>query len=75
MLGLKEEIDLFQDSSWLVLIAILPLTYFVASMRERLKSVEKKLNVALEDYGVLRAHLYATGQAPADPRYPDDEAE
>ncbi len=44
-------------------------------MRERLKSVEKKLNVALEDYGVLRAHLYATGQAPADPRYPDDEAE
>ncbi|MEZ5465357.1 MAG: hypothetical protein R3F22_09105 [Lysobacteraceae bacterium] len=66
---------MFEDSSWLVLIAILPLTYFVASMRERLKSVEKKLSVALEDYEVLRNHLYAIGQAPEDPRYPVDETE
>jgi hypothetical protein len=44
-------------------------------MRERMKSMEKKLNTALEDYEVLRNHLRTAGIELTDPRYPLDDSE
>ena len=64
---------MFDDFSWLTFIAILPLTFYVASMRERLKSIEKKLNTALDDYETLRKHLQRSDPAFVDERYPEDE--
>lgn len=56
------------DASWLVLVGILPLTFYVASMRERMRIVERKLDAALSDYENLRAYIRSR-----DPAFPDAE--
>ena len=58
-----------------MLIAILPLIYFVASMRERMKAIERKLGIALKDYEVLRDHLWSIGIDVSDPRDPSNAEE
>lgn len=58
------------DASWLVLVGILPLTFYVASMRERMRVVERKLDAALSDYESLRAYIRSR-----DPEFQDAEAD
>ena len=57
------------SASWLAFIALLPVIFYVASMREKISSMEKKLDLTLETLDGLRRYLYEI-----DPQFDDERA-
>ena len=55
------------DVSWLVLVAILPVVFYTASTRNRVNSLEKKLDEVLGTLEGLRQYLYEL-----DPQFDDE---
>jgi hypothetical protein len=56
-----------EDVSWLVLVAILPVVFYVASTWERIRKVEKTLDLMLQNFEGLRQYLYEI-----DPQFEDE---
>jgi hypothetical protein len=55
------------DVSWLVLVAILPVVFYTASTRDRVKRLEAKLDEVLGTLEGLRLYLYEI-----DPQFDDE---
>jgi hypothetical protein len=55
------------SAGWLTLIAILPVVYYIVSLRERVKRMEKKVDLILQNFDGLRLYLYEI-----DPQFEDE---
>lgn len=56
-----------KDSAWLILLGLLPIVFYVASLKDRLRAVENKLDLVLRNFDGLRQYLYEI-----DPQFDDE---